>query len=72
VLTFSECREGLSGSYKLHIDPDFVVCVKETERKPGEAFWQKVAIITTRDGERHIVYDHERTVAQEIENAQSK
>lgn len=72
LLTFSRFDEHCRKTERVHINPDEVESVYETERRPMGAFFQPVAIIKTNTGDTHVVYDYNRDVATKIIENQTK
>ena len=70
LLTFTPFSNGIDKE-KVHINPNHVVFVLERELRPSGAFNQKVAVIQLVTGEDQVVYDHDRTVAKQLLEAQS-
>jgi len=67
MLEFTLYRDARGGkSERIFIEPAAVAMVQETERRPPDAFWQPVAIITTVYGESFTVCDHGRDAGARI------
>jgi hypothetical protein len=71
VLTFSVFNPNSRRSASVHVDPATVAVVRETEQRPGDAFWQPVAVLTLFDGSDLTVYDYGRDVGRRIAEAKA-
>lgn len=70
MLTFNVYSEDRERDV-VHINPNAVASITETERRPMDRGYQQVAIIHLLTGEKHIVYDSARSVANQLSAARS-
>jgi hypothetical protein len=64
---FTARGSGYDPNRKVHVDPQHVVMVEEVERRADHGFWQQVAVLTLVTGEKHLVWDSNRKVKEQIE-----
>jgi len=65
LLAFTPFTDGVHEG-EIHINPEHVVSVLEKELWSTSGSYQKVAVIHLVTGGKHIVDDHNRTVAQQL------
>lgn len=63
------CDDRRYVSRQVYVNPEHVSSISEGERRPPDAFFQKVAYITLKNGREHCVQDNDRTAARKILSA---